>query len=571
MIDKKQAARHLEEIATLLELSGENPFKARSYTTVARRIEQLDEDLDTLVREKRLREIKGVGEALEQKIEELVTTGELGYLNELRAKFPERLFELFRVPGLGAKRIKTLYEELGIASLGELEYACNENRLVGLKGFGPAMQAKALEGVAYAKRHEGLFHAHRARRAAEAIIAQLREVPGLIRIETAGSLRRWKEVVKDVDIVASCEDPEALMQRFVELEDVEQVTGRGSTKSSVTLRSGLAADLRVVTDEQFPFALAHFTGSKDHNVAMRQRAKDRGRKLNEYGLFEGDALVPCADETALFAALDLPYLPPETREDMGELDLDRTPRLVERDDLIGVFHCHTTASDGGASLEQMAEAARERGYAYLLIADHSQSAAYAGGLTLEEIEKQHAAIDALNAGYDGFRVLKGIESDIRSDGALDYDDEVLATFDLVVASVHSRLNMNERDATERVLRAIAHPATAILGHPTGRLLLSREGYPLDWDRIFTACVERRTALEINANPHRLDLDWRLVRRARDHGVMLCIGPDAHDTAGFDDVQYGLGVARKGWLGPEHLLNCLDLDALLAWKRGGADA
>jgi DNA polymerase (family 10) len=382
----------------------------------------------------------------------------------------------------------------------------------------------------------------------------------------AGSLRRCKETVKDIDIVASAERPDQLMAAFTSAPGVETVTGQGPTKSSVVLKSGMAADLRIVSDDQFPFALHHFTGSKEHNVRMRQRAKDRGMKVNEYGLFRGEALVPCADEEALFRALDLPWIPPELREDTGEFDAETLPNLVERAELNGIFHCHSDYSDGLATVEQMARAAQERGYSYLLMADHSQSAAYAGGLTPEEVARQHEEIDRVNAAMDGFVVLKGIESDIRADGSLDYPDEVLASFDAVVASVHSRLSMPIGEATDRLVRAVQNPYTTILGHPTGRLLLAREGYPVDFERLFDACAASGTAVEINASPHRLDLDWRQVKRARDRGVKLCIGPDAHRTEGLDDVNYGLGIARKGWLEASDLLNCMTLEEFLAWRK-----
>jgi len=386
-------------------------------------------------------------------------------------------------------------------------------------------------------------------------------------IEIAGSLRRRKETVKDVDLLAAGSDPDRIMARFVEAPGVETVTSRGDTKSSVVLASGIAADLRVVSGAQFPYALAHFTGSKDHNVVMRQRAKDRKMKLNEYGLFHGeDRLVRCEDEEAVFAALDLPYIPPELREDRGEFDVESLPELVQREDLLGVMHCHSTYSDGRNSIEEMAGGAKARGYRYIGFADHSQSAAYAGGLKPSDVERQHDEMDRVMEKVAGIRILKGIESDILGDGSLDYDEKVLERFDFVIASVHSKLSMTEKDATQRLLTAIRNPYTIILGHPTGRLLLSREGYPLDFDAIFDACAKHRVGIEINANPHRLDLDWRYLRTARERGVRLCIGPDAHSVEGLDDVDYGLGIARKGWLQKDDLLNCMDAEELLAWRR-----
>lgn len=565
-MNKKEVAAALEEIATLLELCGENPFKARSYTNVARALEQCETDVEVLVREKRLREIKGVGDALEQKITELLTTGSLKYLDDLRARFPASLFELFRIPGLGAKRIKTLYEDLDIKSMDELESACAENRIAVLKGFGEKLQHNIVEGISFAKRHRGLFLFSVANEQAQRIKEYLAKDKSVVRIEVAGSIRRCKEVVKDLDILASSKKPAALMKRFVAAEDVDSVTAHGETKSSVVLSSGLAADLRVVTDEQFPYALHHFTGSKEHNVAMRQRAKDRGLKMNEYGLFRGDENVSCRDESEIFAQLGLPFIPPELREDMGELEAASLPTLVESRDLKGVFHCHSTYSDGTGTIEEMALAARERGFTYLTMTDHSQSAGYAGGLCPEAVHKQQDEIDGLNKKLEGFRVLKGIESDIHNDGALDYDRDLLATFDLVIASVHSRLGMNEDEATKRILGAIENPFTTILGHATGRLLLLREGYPLDMERILDACAANGVAIEINANPHRLDLDWRHIKRAKDKGVKLCIAPDAHNPNDIDFIRYGIGIARKGWLEASDLLNCMTAEEFMAWRK-----
>jgi len=563
----KEVAMVLEEIAMLLELSGENTFKTRSYTNTARALEGHEEDVNTLVAEKRLREIKGVGDALEQKITELVETGELGYHKELRAKFPETLYDLFKIPNLGPKRIKQLYEELDITSLDELEQAAEDGRLDDLKGFGKKMQEKVLEGIAFAKQHAGRFLIDTATEEAEKLVEHLRKDKSVIRMEVAGSLRRRRETVHDIDIIASSDDPKKLMKRFVEYDGVQNVTGHGETKSSVVLETTMAADLRVVTDEQFPYALMHFTGSKEHNIVLRQRAKDRDMKLSEYGLFNGEKLVKCNNEASIYKKLDLPYIPPELREDMGEFDAEEMPNLVEEGDLKGVVHCHSTYSDGKFTIEQMAEAAKERGYKYFGLADHSQTAAYAGGLTPEDVEKQWDEVDALNKKLKGINVLKGIESDIRANGRLDYDEDMLDGFDFIVASVHSGLNMTEKDATARLVKAIEDPHTTILGHPTGRLLLQREGYSLKWETVFDACAENRVAIEINANPRRLDLDWRRIRHAKDRGCMFSIGPDAHTVTGLDDVRWGIGIARKGWLEKGDLLNSLTAKQFVGWKQG----
>jgi len=564
---KVRVVKAFEEIALLMELAGENPFKTRSYVNGARTIESLDEDIETVMREGRLQEIKGIGEALSEKIESLLTTGRIPFLDELRAKFPETLFELFNIPGLGAKRIKQFYDELGIKSMRELKEACETNRLAALKGVGAKMEAKILEGIAYAEEHVGQFHYHVAEAAAMELLQHVRACKAVIRVELAGSLRRRKEVVKDIDIVASSKHPETVMSHFVAYPQRKRVTGHGDTKSSIILANGMSADLRVVRDEVFPYTLAHFTGSKDHNVVMRQRAKDLDLKLNEYGLHrENGEVLPARDESDIYKALDLPYIPPEMREDMGEFELSETPRLISEDDVRGVIHCHTTYSDGRNTLREMVDAAIAAGYEYMLITDHSQTAAYAGGLKPDDIARQHTEIDALNKELKGFRVLKGIVTDILGDGVLDYDDGIMKSFDLVVASVHSKLDMDEAEATARVVRAIEHPCCDVIGHPTGRLLLQRKGFPLDWDRVFDACLANNVALEINGNGMRLDADWRIVIRGKRKGVKFCIGPDAHRTTAIDNIRYGVGIARKGWLAPEDVLCTYTLKELLAWRK-----
>ena len=566
-MDKKDVAAALEEIAVLMELKGENPFRIRSYTNGARTLEGMDEDLETVVAEGRLRQIKGIGEGLAAIITELVETGESADLIALQAEFPASIYELFAIPGLGPKRIKQIYIELGIDSMEKLEKACQNDELAPLKGISAKMQDKILEGIEFVKAHTGSFHFDKAENQAKALMEYLKDSGLVDGIAVTGSLRRRKEVIKDIDLVATTKDVTALMQCFVDAPDVKQVIGHGETKSSVRFASGISADLRVVEKAQFPYTLLHFTGSKEHNVVLRQRAKERGLKLNEYGLFrEDDTLVKCTSEEAIYKALDLHFIPPELREDRGEFELKRTPPLLEETDLKGLIHCHTTYSDGKNTLNEMVEATRARGYEYLLITDHSQSAGYAGGLKPDRIKKQQAEIAALNKKMKGFRVLSGIESDIRIDGSLDYEEVVLASFDLIIASVHNKLDMDEKEATKRVVTAIENPYTAILGHATGRLLLSRKGFPLDFDKVFEACVANKVAVEINANCKRLDIDWRHIRHGRDKGVLFSIGPDAHNIAGLDYVQYGVGIARKGWLATEHVINCWTAEELLAWRR-----
>jgi DNA polymerase (family 10) len=435
-----------------------------------------------------------------------------------------------------------------------------------LKGFTTKTQAKILEGIEFAKKHQGEHLFNEASAAAEELIEYLKEDQSVLRIELAGSLRRHKEIIKDIDIVVSSAHPARVMERFVRAPRLLKVTGHGETKSSIVVEPGIAADLRVVTDQEFPFALAHFTGSKEHNVVMRQRAKERGLKLNEYGLFrEGGESLACASEEEIFKALDLPYIAPEMREDTGEFDAEQLPNLLEVRDLRGLIHCHTNWSDGVDTLETMVQRVKSCGYEYILVTDHSQTAAYAGGLKPDDVARQQAEIDALNARLKHFKVLKGIESDIRLDGSLDYEEDVLKTFDLIIASVHQKLEMTEEEATTRLIKAIENPYTNIIGHPTGRLLLQRPGYPINVDKILDACLANGVALEINANCKRLDLDWRSVRKGKDKGVKFCIGPDAHRVEGIDFVRFGVGIARKGWLEKDDVINTMTWKELLAWR------
>lgn len=567
-MEKEKVVEVLREIALLLQLKGENPFKVRAYEKGARVIELLEEDLDLLVKEKRLQEIDGIGKALKEKIEELVTTGRLLYYEELRKEFPDTLFELFKVPGLGPKKIQLLYNKLGITSLGELEYACLENRLLSLPGFGEKTQQNILKGISYLKRYRSMYLFSEAWAVANDMLEQIKKLPGVGQAHVAGSLRRRKELVKDIDILAESSSPEALMDWFTSQEEVDEVIAKGDTKSSIRLKNGMAVDIRVVSSQQYPYALHHFTGSKEHNTALRHIARSRGIKMNEYGMFKGEEgiLIPCKSEAEIFNALGMDYIPPELRENYGEIEAalnGSLPELVRAEDIKGIFHVHTNYSDGRTSLQEIAEAAMALGYSYIGIADHSQSAFYANGLTAEDIIRQHQEIDELNRRYEGrFKILKGIESDILPDGSLDYPDEILASFDFVIASIHSRFSMDRDAMTERIIKAIENPYTTILGHPTGRLLLSREGYSVDMDAILEQAAKHGVCVEINSNPHRLDLDWRWCRKAKELGIPLVISPDAHDIAGLYDVYYGLGIARKGWLTRDDIINCLDWDEVL---------
>ncbi|HOH25966.1 MAG TPA: DNA polymerase/3'-5' exonuclease PolX [Syntrophorhabdus sp.] len=560
-MQKKPVSDILENIAMLLEIKGENPFKSRAYYNAAKALSGIT-NLEELVKEKRLREIKGIGEALSQKIEEYSKTGTMAYYEELTQVVPESLLELMQIPNLGPKKIKVLYDELEITNIGELEYACKENRLIHLTGFGEKTQEKVLKGIEFFKRHKGEFLFGDVYQEAERIRQRLSTIVDPIWAEVCGSIRRRKEVVRDMDILVAAENHEKITSFFVSMPEVDQVLVTGETKTSVRMKSGIEADLRVVTRQEFPYALVYFTGSKEHNVRLRGIAKKKGWKLNEYGIFDGDNLVICKSEEEIYRALGLPYIPPELREDSGEIEAaeqDKLPSLVQHEDIRGIFHVHTDFSDGVDSLERMVEAAQKFGFSYLGVSDHSKTAYYAGGLKHDAILRQWEMIDTLNKKNSTFRIFKGIESDILSDGSLDYDDSILEGFDFVIASVHSGFTMKKDDMEERILKAMKNPYTTILGHPTGRLLLSRDGYQVDMMRIIDCAAQNHVILELNASPYRLDIDWRYLKYAKDKGVMISINPDAHAVAGLEEVFFGVNIARKGWQESKDILNTRDVN------------
>jgi len=567
MVAAKTAAIFVEEYGVLLELSGANAFRVRAYTNAVRALETLAAPLDEILAAGTLTEVKGIGKSVAELVAEFAETGTARAYEELRAEVPAGLLEMLRVPGLGPRKIIAIREALGVADLDALAEAARAGQLADLKGFGKKTQENILKGIDYIRAHQGRFRADIARASADELLETLAQLPQTERVEVAGSLRRAKETVKDIDFVVSGTEAEAIAAAFVGHPEVEEILARGETKSSVRLNNGLQADLRVVAAAQFPYVLHHFTGSKEHNVALRARAQARGLKINEYGLYRRDALVECGDEAAFFAAMDLAHIPPELREGMGEIaaaEAGALPELVTAADIRGMLHVHSTYSDGADSLAAMAAAVRARGYEYLGMADHSQSAAYAGGLKPDAVKRQWEEIDRLNEEMAPFRIFKGIESDILTDGALDYDDDILAQFDYTVVSVHSQFNLDRDKMTDRIVRAIEHPAATIVGHLTGRLLLEREGYEVDIDRIVAAAAEHRVAIEINAHPARLDIDWRHVKKARDQGVSIAINTDAHSIGGLDHLPYGIGIGRKGWLRAEDVPNALDADTIAAW-------
>jgi DNA polymerase (family 10) len=519
----------------------------------------------------RLQEIPGVGKAIASKISELALTGSSQFYDELRAQFPPKILELFSLPGLGAKKIRALHEKLQINSIADLAQACAAGRVAKLPGFGETTQKKLAETIAHRTRQSGSFSLGAVAPEAERLLNDLRGHPDAALASTAGSYRRRKEIVRDLDFLVATKAPEAIMEFFVTHPLVENVIARGATKTSVRLHSGIQADLRVVSNAEFPFALGYFTGSKEHNIALRNRALQRGWTLNEYRFAlaepsekkkEPPRKIPTVrDEIEFYRALDLDFIPPELRENCGEIvaaENNLLPRLIEPENLRGTFHCHTSASDGRNSLEEMARAAQELGLEYLGIADHSRSSIQAGGLDRARLRTQVAMIRALNRSFDGFKLFAGVECDILRDGSLDFDDETLSELDYVVASVHSAFQLPEAEMTKRVIRAISNPFVTILGHPTGRLLLKREGYSIDIPAVIDAAAETGTWIEINAAPKRLDLDWRWWPLAKEKGVKAVINPDAHGVEKLQELWFGIGVARKGWLTKNDVMNCLSL-------------
>ena len=575
LMHKDQVAEILIEIATLLELKGENPFKSRAYLNAARTLETLPDSLETIIAEDRLGSIKGIGEALQQKITELVTTGRLGYYEDLKASVPAGLFELLTIPGLGPKKVKALHDKLGITSVVELEQACREGRVAALDGFGDKTQVKICEGIAFRRAYASRHRIGDALGAAEPLLEKLRSHPDVIRCSTAGSLRRSKEIIGDIDFLASSKSPAAVINFFTAQEGILSVTAKGDTKASVILAGGIQADLRVVSDAEFPFALAYFTGSKEHNIGMRQRAIQRGLRLNEYGLFRSEVetrdpalLFSCASEEEIFRALDLAYIPPELREDQGEFaaaEKNDLPRLLEWTELKGSLHNHSNWSDGRGSLEEVAAVARELGCAYWAITDHSKSSIQANGLDAARLREQLLAVRELNHRFsdeaDDFRLLTGSEVDILSDGRLDFDDDLLAELEVVVASIHQGFTQGEAETTRRLIRAAENPFVHMLGHLSGRLLLERESYKVNAHAVIDACAATGTWIELNASPYRFDMDWRLWREARDKGVRCVINCDAHRPEHAGYLRLGASMARKGWLRKGDVINTLPLETL----------
>jgi len=561
-------AKVFQDIADLLELKGENVFKIRAYQKAARAIEHYPRELKIMIEEgENLRVIPGVGEAIAKKATELITTGKLGYYENLKAEFPEGITNLLAIPGIGPKTAKKLSSELGITSEDELEQAIKEGKVAKLFGLGDKTAENMLRQIQALRRKDQRIPIGEALPVVEEILAALRSVPGVRNLTAAGSLRRFRETVGDIDLMGTADEPKEVIDAFVALPQIAQVLAQGSTKASAIVKSGLQVDLRMVEHESFGSLLQYFTGSKQHNISLRERAHRQGLKLSEYGItvIATDRLEKFSSEEQFYHRLGLQYIPPELREAQGEIEKaaeGAIPRLVESSDIRGDLHIHTEWSDGHDSIENIALAAREMGYQYIAITEHSAGRGIAHGLDADRLKQQIAQIKALNERITGIRVLTGIEVDIRADGSLDMPHEILSELDVVIAGVHSALNQNEETMTKRLLRAIENPDVDIIAHPTCRLIGEREPIAIDLEAIFQAAAKHHKFMEINAMPDRLDLRDIHAFRARDLGVMLAIGTDAHSVAHLNFMRFGIGVARRAWCEPKHILNTLPLAQVL---------
>jgi DNA polymerase (family X) len=568
-IDKKEIVGILNEICILLELKGENFFRIRAYQMAARALEVTDIRIDNSTSAEELQKINGIGEGIASQICTLIKTGDLKLYGELKSAIPRGLLDMLKIPKLGSKKVKYLYDKLGICTIDELKYACIENRLVDLINFGPKTQENILKGIEFISKYKDRFLYSSVINEAHQLEDLVKNLDCVIRCSLAGSLRRKKEIIKDIDIVASTEDPGMLMDFFTGIKQADEVIAKGETKSTIRLKSGISVDIRAIKDSQYPYAEHHFTGSKEHNTAMRSLAKKCGMKMNEYGLFKGKEQVICKNEREIFEVFGMDYIEPELRENSGEIQaaLNKTlPRLLKEEDIMGLFHFHTILSDGNMSLEQAVQELKRQGFKYCGIADHSKTAFYAGGIKEGEIRSYLEEIDRVNSLNPGFKVFKGIESDILSDGSLDYSDEILSGFDFVIIAIHSQFNMTEKQMTSRIIKGMQNRFATILAHPTGRLLLSRDPYAVNINEVMDAASEYNVDLEINSSPFRLDLDWRHCRYAKDKGIKMFINPDAHSIEGFEEFKFGVNVARKGWLEKNDIANTLETGKMADYLR-----
>ena len=571
-MENKSIADIFTEIADILDIQGENPFRIRSYRNAARTIGDLTENLENLVKAGgNPEEIPGIGKSMHEKIVEIVKTGKCQSLEELKKITPPGLTELLRLDGLGPKKVKLLYDELGVDSVDRLEKAAQAGRLRNLAGMGEKTEEKILKSVEQFRAGIGRFKLSIGFTYAGALERYLGDVPGVKRLDPAGSFRRRSETIGDLDILAICAQSSKVMDRFTAYGEVKDVIAKGETKSSIRLRNGLQVDLRVLDDESYGAALHYFTGSKAHNVAIRERAKEMGLKVSEYGVFRArdEKRLTGASEEEVFRAVGLPFIPPELREDRGEIaaaEEGKLPRLIDLADIRGDLQMHTVATDGKNSILEMAKKAKDLGYSYVAITDHSQAVRVAGGLNEKALARHLKEIDKANGEISGIRILKGVEVDILGDGTLDLKDQILKECDVVLGSVHSRFNLEEAEMTKRIIRAIKNPCVHILAHPTGRLILEREPYKVNLKEVMQAAVDHGVVLEINAYPDRLDLRDADARMARDMGARLAISTDAHSALQLEMMKFGVFTARRGWIEAKDVINTYPLDQMLKFLR-----
>jgi DNA polymerase (family 10) len=570
IMDKKAVGQVLEQIASFMELKGDNPFRIRAFRTAARAVSGIPGDLGQALEDGSLAGTKGVGPGTLQIISELAGTGRSTLLEELREQVPPGLVEMLEISGLGVAKIRQIHEVLDIDSVPELEAAARDGRLARLPRFGPKTSENVLRGIAYLRQASAFRLSHHAAEEAEGLRRALEKLPGVVHAFVAGDVRRRSELVRDQVLVLVAEVPPAeLFDRLTRLPGLHEFAGQDERRVTLRFAGGASAQIIVTTPVNLGAVLVQATGSEAHLEALAKHATAKGYDLSGAALWRGHEFVPTPGEADLYRALGLADIPPELREGRGEIEAAAAgalPALLERQQLRGLLHCHTNYSDGSNTVEEVALACRADGYSYVGLTDHSQAAAYAGGLRGEDLARQADEVDAVNATLDGIRVLKGIEADILVDGRIDYDEAVLGQLDFVIASIHSRFNLSAKEMTSRMLAAMDNRYVTIIGHPTGRLLLSRDPYGIDLDAVFAKAAASGVAMEINADPHRLDLDWRVLRRARDLGVTISIGADAHNVSGIANVEYGVGMARKGWLGGADILNARSMDDFLAFTR-----
>lgn len=562
----QEIAKIFNEIADILEIKGDNPFRIRAYRRAAQNIDGLAKDLAEMSVEDLIK-VPGVGTDLAEKIREYVNTGGMRSYDKLRNEVPSGLVDLLSVPGLGPKTAKVFFEKLHIKDIDGLERHAKEGTLKGLPGIQAKTEENILKGIAMIRKHTGRFPLGRVLPVAEEMIGKLREISFVNKLSIAGSLRRWKDTIKDIDILATSEDPRKVMEVFVHLPQVKEVLMKGQTKSSIITREGIQVDLRVVSEDSFGAALAYFTGSKQHNIRLREMALKSGLKINEYGIFDvktGKKLGG-RHEGDIYKILDMPFIAPELREDRGEIEaaLQGTlPNLVKQEDIKGDLHVHSKYSDGSHDLQELVDASRARGYEYLAITDHSKGLGIARGMSIDRVLEQNKNIRALNKKLKGFQLLSGTEIDIRSDGTLDYPDEVLQRFDIVIASIHSGFRQSSEQITKRLVSAMKNPYVSIIAHPTGRIIGERDAYEVDMEAVLKTAAETGTAMEINAYPLRLDLNDIYIRKAKEMGVPVAVNTDAHVTYQFDFMTYGIGTARRGWVEKKDVLNTFGYNALI---------